>query len=88
MVQWVDICNKLIEMNGVQEPFHTYFFYISLNYGGPFMEGKHQNTLQQHWEMFHNAILNNEPNTEERCLFLFGIMNQEQKDILFYYLDL
>lgn len=61
MVQWEDVRNKLFEMYGNVQPFVTDLFYISLNYGYCYNQGKHQNTSNEHWQMFELAILNNEP---------------------------
>ena len=85
MVSWNEVRHKILEIHGhfVSDPL-----YLSLNYGNCYNQGKHPNTSDNHWDLFRDAILLHEPYSEERCLFLFGLLDDAQKEILRELLEL
>ena len=85
MVSWNNVRHRILLIAG---HFVTDYLYLSLNYGNCYNQGKHPNTDHNHWFMFENAILQHEPYSEERSLFLFGILNEAQKEILRELLEL
>ncbi len=87
MISWNYVRDILSEPDSSGICWITDTLYLALNYGYCYNEGKHQNTLVEHWELFTNAIRTNEAYSEQQCEYLFSLLNDSQKDILVNYLE-